>query len=65
MTNIFCCERCGNVDSIHATPQTSVGYECARCKTGDWHGEFPEEKYDFDRHGPALNKADPTGASFG
>jgi hypothetical protein len=22
---------------------------------------FPEERYDFDKHGPALNKTDPPG----
>ncbi|MCY1278101.1 hypothetical protein D9M68_20150 [compost metagenome] len=65
-TDIFECESCGNVDNIHATPQTSVGYTCHRCKTGEWHHAFPEERYSFDLHGPALNKADPSGltASF-
>jgi hypothetical protein len=62
MTNIFECDKCKNVDNIHATPQTSVGYECHRCKTGEWHHAFPEERYSFDLHGPALNKADPSGS---
>lgn len=66
MTDTFACEKCGNVDNIHATPQTSVGYECHRCKHGEWHHNFPEERYSFDMHGPALNRADPAGhqASF-
>jgi hypothetical protein len=59
MCNTFECERCGNADTITATQQNSIGYECHRCKFGEWHGQFPEEKYDFDRHGPALNKANP------
>lgn len=59
MSNIFKCEQCGNCDSIHATQQNSVGYTCSRCKTGSWHGQFPEERYDFEIHGPALNVADP------
>lgn len=59
MSSIFECERCGNVDNIHATHQNSPGYECSRCKTGSWHGQFTEEPYNFDQHGPALNKADP------
>lgn len=57
--DIFECEKCQNVDNIFATPQTGPGYECHRCKTGSWHGQFPEERYDFNLHGPALNKADP------
>ncbi|MNB58691.1 hypothetical protein D3C87_364070 [compost metagenome] len=60
MTTVFECETCGNVDDIHATQQNSVGYECGRCKHGEWHHQFVEEKYSFDRHGPALNKADPS-----
>jgi hypothetical protein len=59
MSYIFKCESCGNADSIHATQTTSSGYLCARCKTGTWHGQFPEEQYDFNFHGPALNVADP------
>jgi uncharacterized membrane protein YoaT (DUF817 family) len=55
MTDIFKCERCGNADSIHATHQVGPGYECHRCKLGSWHGQFPEEKYDYYTHGPALN----------
>lgn len=61
MCTIFECERCQNVDDIHATQQNSVGYECHRCKHSEWHGQFPEERYDFDRHGPALNKQNPSG----
>lgn len=60
MSNIFECECCGNVDSIHATQQNGPGYECSRCKTGSWHGQFTEEKYSFEIHGPALNKVNPT-----
>lgn len=59
MSAIFKCESCGNADSIYATQQTSVGYTCSRCKDGSWHGQFPEERYDFDIHGPALNVPDP------
>lgn len=59
MSYIFKCEGCGNADSIHATQQTSCGYNCSRCKTGTWHGQFPEEQYDFNFHGPALNVPDP------
>lgn len=57
--DIFECESCGNVDSIHATQQTGPGYTCHRCKHGEWHGQFPEERYSFDKHGPALNKVNP------
>ncbi|MNI50711.1 hypothetical protein D3C76_89520 [compost metagenome] len=60
MCNIFECERCGNVDSINATQQNSVGYECHRCKHGEWHHQFPEERYSFEIHGPALNKSNPS-----
>ncbi len=59
MCSVFECERCGNADSIHATPQTGVGYKCHRCLNGTWHDQFPEEPYNFDRHGPALNKVNP------
>jgi hypothetical protein len=59
MTDTFRCECCGNADTIHATQQTSAGYTCSRCKTGTWHGQFPEERYDFNFHGPALNVPDP------
>lgn len=62
MTTVFECETCGNVDDIHATQQTTVGYECGRCKHGEWHHQFPEERYDFEKHGPALNKSDPIGS---
>ncbi|MNP89022.1 hypothetical protein D3C85_14180 [compost metagenome] len=61
MCSIFECERCQSVDSIFATPQTSLGYECHRCKHGEWHDQFEEERYDFDKHGPALNKVNPDG----
>lgn len=60
MSSIFECEQCGNVDDIHATQTTSRGYLCGRCLTGEWHGSFPEERYEFERHGPALNKSNPT-----
>lgn len=69
MCHVFECERCGNCDSIHATQTTSAGYLCSRCVTGEWHGQFEECRYDFDKHGPALNKANPSGSdgwpSFG
>ena len=60
MHDIFECEDCQNVDSIHATQQTGPGYHCSRCKTGEWHHQFPEERYSFEKHGPALNKVNPT-----
>jgi len=59
MCTTFECERCGNADSIHATPQTGIGYECHRCKTGEWHHLFQETRYSFEIHGPALNKVNP------
>jgi len=59
--HVFECECCSNCDSIHSTPQTSPGYKCHRCVTGDWHHEFPEESYDYNKHGPALNKINPAG----
>jgi len=65
MSHIFECEQCQCADSIYSTQQTSPGYICHQCKHGEWHNEFARETYDFDRHGPALNKPDPTGASFG
>lgn len=66
METIFECETCQNVDDINATQQTSCGYTCHRCKTGSWHGLFPEERYDFYKHGAAMNKASPSGSpSFG
>lgn len=61
MCSVFECEMCGSVDSIHSTPQTSAGYKCHRCIHGHWHGEFPEERYDYNLHGPALNKVNPAG----
>lgn len=61
MCSIFECETCYVADDIHATQQTTVGYKCHRCKTGDWHHLFPEERYSFEKHGPALNKANPSG----
>lgn len=57
--NIFECECCQNVDSIHATQTSGAGYRCHRCVFGTWHHQFPEERYDFDKHGPALNKVNP------
>lgn len=56
---IFECESCGNVDSIFATQQTGPGYTCHRCKHGEWHNQFPEERWSFEKHGPALNKVNP------
>lgn len=64
MTDIFKCERCGNVDNIHATQQTSIGFECHRCKHGEWHHQFPEEQYSFEKHGPALNVQPPSDCGF-
>ncbi len=61
MCTIFECEQCGNADDIHATNTTERGYLCSRCLHGEWHGSFPEERYEFERHGPALNKNNPTG----
>lgn len=65
MCNNFECERCGNIDSIHATQTTGAGYLCHRCLHGEWHHQFPEERYDFDRHGPVLNKPSPIGHDDG
>lgn len=56
---VFECESCGTADTITATPQTGVGYRCHECLNGEWHHEFSKETYDFDKHGPALNKVNP------
>jgi len=61
MCTTFECEKCQNVDSIHATQTTSAGYLCHRCLHGEWHHQFPEERYEFEKHGPALNKSNPSG----
>ena len=63
--DVFECEKCGNVDSIHTTQQTGPGYTCHRCKFGEWHGQFEEARYDFYRHGPALNKQPPEDSDDG
>lgn len=62
--DIFECDTCQNVDSIHATQQTGPGYICHRCKFGEWHNEFPEERWSFEKHGPALNKVNPVDDSY-
>lgn len=61
--HIFECEQCSTCDSIHATQQTGerIGYYCHRCLHGDWHNEFLEEAYSYEKHGPALNKVNPAG----
>ncbi len=67
MSNNFVCTTCGNVDNLFATKQTSVGLECSRCITGEWHGMFAERKYDPSADNPQdfLNPplgVDPNGA---
>lgn len=57
MCDNFECSRCHNVDSIHATQQTTAGeWLCSRCKDGEWHNQFPEEKADENSDEPLLNR---------
>ncbi len=57
--SLYVCDHCGTVDNtalgdywLRVHPWT--GYEplpprCTRCATGEWHGKFPEEKWDGKR----------------
>ncbi len=56
MTDLFVCECCGCVDSIHATQQLTPGFKCSECATGSWHGQFPKEQYDPEEHLDVLNR---------
>jgi hypothetical protein len=62
MSNDFVCDQCGNVDSIFATQQTTPGmYVCHRCKHGEWHNQFSEERYNPDYHHDMLNRSGSDG----
>ena len=63
MTDLFVCEQCGNVDSIHATQQLTPGFKCHRCTHGTWHGMFEEKQWDPNDPTPMLNRTGP-GVSF-
>lgn len=55
---VFVCECCENVDNLHATHQDGGGFRCYRCIHGEWHGMFPEEKYDPNVH-ICINRKNP------
>lgn len=48
----FCCDCCGNLDNLRCTVSENTNGQqlCARCYRGEWHGIFPEEKYDCRLH---------------
>lgn len=52
----FVCDTCETIDSIYATPQHGGGWQCHRCKHGEWHGQFAEEKFDPEQHGDMMNR---------
>ncbi len=56
LSNLFVCDKCGCVDDLSATQQTSSGYECHECKYGTWHGFFPKERYNESEH-DVVNRA--------
>lgn len=63
LTDKFVCDKCGNLDSIYSTHQTTAGgFYCARCQAGSdgsWHGYFDEVKEQDDPdHGPLINRRD-------
>lgn len=57
LSNNFVCDRCGCVDDLTATQQTTPGeYLCHECKYGSWHGYFPKEPYREGEH-DVVNRA--------
>jgi hypothetical protein len=48
----FCCDNCGNLDHLRCSVSENSGGQqlCGRCIHGEWHGAFPEEKYDPHLH---------------
>ena len=51
MTNMmFVCDCCNNVDSLRFSVSDGRGWQCYRCLYGEWHDQFPEEKYDPQVH---------------
>jgi len=59
MTNgNFVCTQCGSIDSIFISPPApGAPFLCAKCLTGEWHGQFPQEKAtgEFEHDGPLIN----------
>lgn len=48
---MFCCDRCGNLDSIRTTHQVGGNmYQCYRCINNCWHGYFEETQYNPEEH---------------
>lgn len=56
MTDLFVCEECGAIDSVHATQQLTPGFKCSECATGNWHGQFQKEIWTADNPTPVINR---------
>lgn len=56
MSPLFVCERCGTVDNTAlAAYWNSPVKLCFACANdGKWHGFFPQEPYDSEKHGPQV-----------
>lgn len=52
----YVCDQCGNVDNAAITQGEGGGFLCMRCRTGQWHGAFEEEKYDPLEHTDVINR---------
>lgn len=55
----FCCDSCGNLDSLRTTEQQGGGMRCFRCIHGQWHDAFPEQSYDPHLHLVINRPANP------
>ena len=54
--SLFVCTTCQHIENTalgRYWPRLATGNpECSQCVTGTWHGLFPRERYDEERHGP-------------
>jgi hypothetical protein len=47
---LFVCSQCGCVDLVELVfegifPPDAVDQTCTECQTGQWHQQFPKERY--------------------
>lgn len=64
MTDLFVCEQCGAIDSVHATQQLSSGFKCHECVHGHWHNQFPKEYWSESDPTPVINRVGDNNSSF-
>lgn len=52
---LFVCEGCQHIENTASGEYWGRWRRrCSKCATGEWHGQFPRERYDKAKHGPIM-----------